>query len=77
MWKWFKNNWIVIVVGILGLLAGFAWTTYANVQSEKRIIAAIVAQIALLKEKEATGRLSTANQTRLNELEKYLNFLKI
>lgn len=75
-WEFIKKNWIIIIIGIASLTAGFLLNIYANSQSEKRIIAAIMAQINEIKQKEtAGGRLSSDEQNKLIGLEAQLKLL--
>lgn len=75
MIEFITKNWKVILVGILGITIGFLLNIYANKQSEKRIIEALIAQINSLKEKEQISRLSSDEQQRLIELQAKLNFV--
>jgi len=77
MISFLKNNWKVILVGLLGITIGFLLNIYANKQSEKRIIEQIIAEIASLKEKQQTARISSEEQIRLNELQAQLKFLTL
>lgn len=72
-----KKNWKVILIGILGITAGFLLNIYANKQSEKRIIEALIAEIDALKEKQKTSRITSAEQLRLFELEQQLKALTL
>lgn len=75
-WEFIKRNWIIILVGIASLTAGFLLNIYANSQSEKRIIAAIIAKIDELEKKQTAGvRLSSEEQKTLIELRAQLKLL--
>lgn len=75
-WDWIKRNWIIILVGIASLTVGFLLNIYANSRSEDRIIAAIMAQINEIKQKQtAGGRLSSDEQNKLIGLEAQLKLL--
>lgn len=75
-WDFIKRNWIIILVGIASLTAGFLLNVYANSQSEKRIIKAIMDQINEIKQKQAAGgRLSSDEQNKLIGLEAQLKLL--
>lgn len=74
-WDFIKRNWIIILVGIASLTAGFLLNIYANSQSEKRIIEAIMAQINEIKKQQATGRLTSDEQNKLIGLEAQLKLL--
>lgn len=66
-------NWKIIIVGILGLLAGYLLNRYANRQSEKKIIEAIILEIKKLEEKQSTSRLTAEEQNKMIELRAALN----
>lgn len=65
-------NWLTLIIGAIALFAGFKLNQYANQQSEKRIIDALIAEIQSLKDK----RLAPDEQTRLNGLREALKILK-
>ncbi len=75
MWNFLKNHWVPIVVGICGLTIGFLLNVYANRKSEKRIIEALMVQIAAIKEKQSTVRITQEEQTILTLLESQLKIL--
>lgn len=75
MLEFIKINWKLLLVGFLSLTAGFLLQLYANNRSEQRIIAAILAEMKALQEKQATSRTTAADQQRLIELQAQLNLL--
>lgn len=64
-------NWKIILVGVLGVIAGILGNMYANKLSEGRIIAAIKAEIEALK----VQRLDAQGLQRLNDLNVQLKLL--
>lgn len=77
MIQFITKNWKVILVGILGITIGFLLNIYANKQSEKRIIEALIAEIDALKEKQKTSRITYSEQLRLFQLEQQLKALTL
>lgn len=74
--EFIKKNWKIILFGLLGLAIGFGLQVYANYRSERRIIEALTAEIAALKESLRTTRGGTAeDQKRLIELEAQLKLM--
>jgi len=65
-----KNKWLIIF-SILGLVAGYLLSRYANKLSENKIIEILTAEIESLKNK----RLNADQQKRLIELEAQLKLL--
>lgn len=76
MFDFIQRNWKVILVGILGLTFGFLLNIYANRQSEKRIIEALIAEIQKIKDKQTIGRITSEEQTRLIFLQAQLDLLQ-
>lgn len=74
MWEWILKNRFTILVGTAALLAGFFLNKLANRISEDRIIAALTAEIESIKNKT---RITSAEQTRLIELQAQINLLKL
>lgn len=64
-------SWKIILIGVLGIIAGVLGNMYANKLSEGRIIAAIKAEIEALK----AQRLNADGQQRLNDLNAQLKLL--
>lgn len=75
MWEFIQRNWKLLLVGALSITAGFLLQLWANYRSEQRIIAAIVAEIKELNEKQSIGRTTEEDQRRLIELEAQLDLL--
>lgn len=69
-------NWITLIVGLVALFIGYKLNQYANQQSEKRIIDTLTAEIESLKNKQATGRITPQEQTRIAGLEEAINILQ-
>ena len=76
MFEFITRNWKVILVGIIGLTAGFLLNIYANRQSEKRIIEALIAEIKAIKDKQNTGRITSEEQNQLIRLQAQLDLLQ-
>lgn len=76
MFEFIKRNWKVILIGIIGLTLGFLLNIYANTQSEKRIIAAIIAEIQEIKNKQNSGRITSEEQKKLIQLQAQLDILQ-
>lgn len=76
MFEFIKRNWKVILIGIVGLTLGFLLNIYANTQSEKRIIDAIIAEIQEIKNKQNSGRITSEEQKKLIQLQAQLDILQ-
>lgn len=74
--EWLTKNWKVIIIGILGIIAGYLANVYANKASEKRIIDTLTAEIEAIKSKQQTSRISATEQNRIIELQAQINILK-
>ena len=71
-----KNNWKILLIGVIGVILGVLGNMYANKLSEERIIKALTAQIEAIKTKQLMGKATPEEQKRVDTLQTQLNIIK-
>lgn len=69
-------NWLTVLIGFVGLYIGYKLNQYANEQSERRIIDALIAEIKSLKDNQITGRITNEEQQRIMVLEEAIKLIQ-